>query len=238
MAIFYMFQALIDTLAAWHLNSRQAFPGGEPALPVASGAFTAMLRIAEDGEAATTETGADVLPAGPHESGSTLADGEHCDEQLDSEVAVTDSEVRAALVEAEAELALMRIECDELKAQVARLESLSPPDGDSGSGDPANELPQAAPDNEPCTDDNQAEPPDDIDALKACLARRERTALDMKKRLKQSEQRVRELKLTLRSWKHRVAPLAQQLNLQRELIRELRNRDKKGASADSENTLQ
>ncbi len=131
-----------------------------------------------------------------------------------------DESLTVALAEAEAELAVMRVERDELRARVERLESSLADADDDETGAPAVAQISADP------ADAQPDCQDDVDSLRETLKRRERTALDLKKRLKQSEQRVRELKLTLRSWKHRVAPLAQQLNLQRELIRELRAKQK------------
>jgi chromosome segregation ATPase len=231
MAIFQIIRILISTLATLPRDVQRALRPPQHALADNAGTVFTMLRVAEDTQAVGTSN--EAVPA--------ESPGEHniCDEEIDPQLRETEPEIRAALVESEAELALMRIECDELRAQVERLEAHREHDNEADTGEASATGSSAAPDNAACANTEHTPHPDDVEALRACLTRRERTALDLKKRLKQSEQRVRELKLTLRSWKHRVAPLAQQLNLQRELIRELRGRDQQaGESQDSENTLQ
>ena len=118
---------------------------------------------------------------------------------LESQLALMAAPASAA----DSETALLRMERDELSARVRRLEP------------PARQREQAAADDEKSVDKFRAA----LGEARETVAARDHRIRELELKLKDRDQRIEELQGTVDSWKHRVTPLARQLQLQRELIR-------------------
>ncbi len=111
----------------------------------------------------------------------------------------TDSEAQAG-----GDIDLLKIERDELSAQVKRLE-FSKRSRDKAKNKQVDEP----------TESLRA----DLGQAKEDLVARDHQIRQLENRLEERDARISELETTVNSWKHRVTPLAQQLKLQRNLIR-------------------
>jgi predicted flap endonuclease-1-like 5' DNA nuclease len=100
---------------------------------------------------------------------------------------------------------MLRIERDELSARVRRLK-----------------LPEKRVEDTPGDEDGSDELLAQLGEARETLGQRDHRIRELERQLEQRDLRLEEMETTVNSWKRRVAPLARQVQMQRELIRRAR----------------
>ncbi len=131
-----------------------------------------------------------------------LEQGRQKNQDLQKQLGELDSSAK------EKELAMLRIERDELAARIIRMET------DKAQTKPAVEISDNT--------DELARMRSDTGELRETLATRDRNVHDLKVELCDSTERTKRLEAKLDDWRQRVAPLTRKLKQQKEMIQQLR----------------